>query len=230
MKKLFLVILLITSMVSMSLAQDKAERTKMRPSDRLILGAFTDIWSGLPSGMKTLAVNRGISIDYLQEFPISTSNFSVAAGLGFASHNLYSNHVYYDRDRLGEHTFLPVGDIYSTEYSNNKLSLNYLNIPLELRFRTRGTKQTFRIHAGIKAGLLISGHTKYVGEIAPGKRDTKLKEKKLENIEPFLIGFHGRIGYGRVNLNTYISLTDIFTNNNAAQASFMSVGLSFIVF
>jgi hypothetical protein len=232
MKKYFLAIILIAGIFGKSFAQDIEEITisKMRPADRLILGVFTDIWQDLPSGMKTLAINRGITIDYLQEFPISTSNFSVAAGLGFASHNLYSDHVYFDRDQTGAHEFLPVGDIYSTEYSNNKLSLNYINIPLEIRFRTRNTKHAFRIHAGIKAGLLVSAHTKYVGEIAPDKRETKLKEKKLENIEPFLVGFHGRIGYGRVNLNTFISLTDIFTENNAANASFMSVGLSFIFF
>jgi hypothetical protein len=232
MKKYFLVLILTVGFFGKSFAQDLEDLTitKMRPGDRLILGVFTDIWQDLPSGMKTLAINRGITIDYLQEFPISTSNFSIAAGLGFTSHNLYSDHVYFDKDTLGEHEFIPTIEIYSDEYSNNKLSMNYLTIPIEFRYRTRNTKQTFRIHAGIKAGLLVSSHTKYVGEIAPSRRETKIKEKKLENIEPFLIGFHGRIGYGRVNVNTFISLTDIFSKNNASNASIMSVGLSFIVF
>jgi len=227
MKKFSLIFTLISLITATAFAQ---ERTKMRPKDRLIIVAFSDIWSGLPADMKQQAINRGISIDNVQEFPIGTSNFSVAAGLGFSSHNLYSNHVYFDKNQTGDHEFLPVGDIYSNEYSNNKISLNYINIPLELRYRTRNTPKTFRVHAGLKAGLLVSGHTKYVGEISPGKRKTKIKEKMLENTEPYLIGLYGRIGYGRVNLHGYMSLTDIFTNNNAQEAAFMSLGLSFIVF
>jgi hypothetical protein len=227
MKKLVMVFTLISLITATAFAQ---EPTKMRPKDRLIITAHSDIWSGLPTGMKQQAINRGITIDNVQEFPISTSNFSVAAGVGFSSHNLYSNHVYFDKEQNGNHEFMPVGEIYSNEYSNNKISLNYVNIPLEIRYRTRNTPKTFRVHAGLKAGLLVSGHTKYVGEINPGGRKTKLKEKMLENTEPYLIGLYGRIGYGRVNLHGYMSLTDIFSNNNAQEASFLSLGLSFIVF
>ncbi len=204
------------------------DATRMRASDRFIFSIFTDVWSNLPEGMETNTINRGISIDYIQEFPISTSNFSVAAGLGFSSHNLYSDHWYIRDFENNVHSFFPIDDDF--DYSNNKLSLNYINIPVEFRYRTRNTSRTFRVHAGIKGGLLINGHTKYVGEDAPNGRDTKLKEGKLDNIETFLLGFHGRIGYGRVNLNTFISLTDIFTDNNAANAEFMSLGISFILF
>jgi len=45
-----------------------------------------------------------------------------------------------------------------------------------------------------------------------------------------MFGVHGRIGYGRLNLNTFFNLTNIFEGNNAEDASFMSIGLSFIVF
>lgn len=221
----FIALLLISANL---IAQD---RIPLRPKDRLIIGVFTDMWSDLPSNMDTRTINRGVSIDYVQEFPLGASNFSVAAGLGFASHNLYSDNFYmrnFDNNRFD---FMPIEDVEGdVDYSNNKLSLNYLNVPLEVRFRTRNTPKTFRIHAGVKAGLLVNAHTKYVGESAPNDRDTKLKEGKLDNIETFMLGFHGRIGYGRVNLNTFISLTDIFEGNNAQSSGFMSLGLSFIIF
>lgn len=223
MKRKFLLLATLVMVFSGSFAQ---EATKMGPKDRLIISLFTDGWSNLPENMETNTINRGISIDYIQEFPISTSNFSVAAGLGFTSHNLYSDNLYIsDGDNFN---FSPISD--GIDYNNNKLSLNYLNVPVEFRYRTRNTPRTFRIHAGIKGGLLINGHTKYVGEAVSGARDIKQKEGKLDNIENFLLGFHGRIGYGRVNLNTFISLTDIFTDNNAADAEFMSLGISFIIF
>jgi hypothetical protein len=227
MKRLIFSLVFVTLAVSGLHAQDA---TRMPASDRLILTAFTDIWSGLPDGMSTQVINRGFGFDYLQEWPLGTSNFSAAAGVGFMFHNLYSDHIYFDPERSGSHDFLPVSEIYSNEYSTNKLSLNYLNVPLEIRFRTRNAQRTFRIHAGVKAGLLIDAHTKFTGEYDSGGRDVKIKEKKLENIENFLVGFHARIGYGRVNVNTFIPLTNVFSNNSAQPASFMSVGLSFIVF
>jgi hypothetical protein len=202
------------------------ERSRMRPKDRLIIGLFTDTWSGLPQTMSTNTINRGVTIDYVQEFPISTSNFSFAAGIGFAGHNLYSDHYY--RRFQNSHDFQPIGE--DLNY-NNKLSLNYLNVPLEFRYRTRNTPRDFRIHAGVKAGLLINAHTKYSGD-DPGEpsRKTRLKEGRLDNMESFMLGFHGRIGYGRVNLNTFIPLSNIFKDNDAADARFLSFGLSFIIF
>ncbi len=223
MKKFFLVFLVFITLLTTLAAQDK---TKMRPADRLIFTAITDVWSGLPTNMKTFAVNRGIIIDYFHDQPLGTSNFSVAAGLSFAGHNLYSNHRY---SRVGnKHEFVAIPS--AQEYSNNKLSLNYLNIPLEVRFRTRGWKRNMRIHAGIRGGYLISGHTKYVGEDLPGGRRTKVKEKMLDNIEPFMLGAHARIGIGKVTLSGYMPLNTIFKDNSAADANFFSLGLSFIVF
>ncbi|TVQ83710.1 MAG: PorT family protein [Bacteroidetes bacterium] len=219
-------ILLFTVFTLLSIDVVSQEIPRMRPKDRLIFGLFTDVWSNLPGDMETKAINRGVTIDYLQDFPISTSNFSFAVGLGFASHNLYGDY-FYERT-LGRHDFVP--NLLDLDYDRNKISLNYLNIPLELRFRTRNTPQTFRIHAGVKAGLLVNAHTKYVGEVLPGGRETKYKEGKLDNIESFMFGFHGRIGYGRINLNTFINLTDIFEGNNAQDASLVSFGLSFIIF
>lgn len=224
MKKSILILLVMVIAISKSHAQDPI--TKMAAKDRLIIGLFTDLWSDLPANMDPQSINRGITIDYIQEFPISTSNFSVAAGFGFSSHNLYSDNLYLWDD--GNYHFEEIPE--DQEYDNNKLSLNYLNIPLEIRYRTRNTPRTFRIHAGLKAGWLASGHTKYTGEIEPDEREIKVKEKSLDNIEPFLIGVYGRIGYGRVNLNAYMSMTEIFKDNNAEGANFMSVGLSFILF
>ncbi len=222
MKKNILIFTVLTLIFAVSFAQDP---TKMRPQDRFILGVFSDVWTDLPGDMNTNTINRGMSIEYIQEFPISTSNFSIAAGLGFSSHNLYSDNWYTRTD--DSHDFMQIPD--NIESNINKLSLNYLNVPVEFRFRTRNTSKTFRIHAGVKGGLLVNAHTKYTGESEFDDRETKRKEGKLDNIETFLLGFHGRIGYGRFNLNTFIPITSIFEGNNAQNASFMSIGLSFII-
>jgi hypothetical protein len=227
MRKLFLLLLILSTFTMGGFTQDI---NRMRAADRLIMGVFTDFWSGLPDGLKQRSVNRGVIFEYLHDYPLGTTNLSVAGGLGFTSHNLYTDHLYYDINATGNHEFIPVTQVYSPEFRNNKISLNYLHVPLELRYRTRNLPQTLRLHAGIRAGWLLSAHTKYVGEVFPGGRQTLRKEKRLTNIENFLVGVHGRVGYGRFNFNTYMSLTDIFKNNNASEASLVSVGVSFILF
>jgi hypothetical protein len=206
---------------------DQVPRTKMRPADHIVVSLFTDVWSGLPENMDTYIINRGIAFDYLQELPLGTSNFSIAAGLGLSSHNLYSNHTYEWNEENNAFNFTPIFD--ETDYNNNKISLNYINIPLEFRFRTRNLPKTFRIHAGIKGGYLINAHTKYYGDNAQG-REIKIKQKSLDNIEPFLLGLNGRIGYGRVNISAFMSLTPLFRENNAEDAELISLGLTAILF
>lgn len=226
MKRIVVALTLFTLIGSSVFA---GERTRMRPKDRLIIGIFSDVWSDLPKEMETQTINRGISIDYIQEFPLGTSNFSIASGLGFSSHNMYIKEDFmfaWDAENHN-HDFLPI----TTDFSNHKLSLNYLNIPVEFRYRTRTLPKTFRVHAGIKGGVLVNAHTKYVGDDPGGlDREVKFKEARLENIETFMMGFYGRIGYGRVNLNAFIPLVDVFDGNSAQDASFISLGLTFIVF
>lgn len=232
MKNTFSLIVIGLVIISTVSAQDVAfndevPRTKMRPADHIVVSLFTDVWSGLPDNMDTYLINRGIAFDYLQELPLGTSNFSIAAGLGLSSHNLYSNHTYEWNGENNNFDFIPISS--DTDYNNNKISLNYINIPVELRFRTRNLPKTFRIHAGVKGGYLINAHTKYFGDNAQG-REIKIKQKSLDNIEPFLLGLNGRIGYGRVNVSAFMSLTQLFRENNAQDAEFLSLGLTVILF
>ncbi len=227
MKKIFVVFTAVMLVFPTLFAQEK---TRMRPKDRLMIGLFTDMWTDLPGNMDTRTINRGVSIDYVQDFPISTSNFSVAAGLGFMSHNLYVDEDYlYQWDNDNQYyDFLEITE----DFDKNKLSLNYLSVPVELRYRSRSLPNTLRVHAGLRAGLLVNAHTKYVGDDLAGTgREVKFKEGKLDNIENFLLGLHGRIGYGRVNFYAYIPLTDLFEGNGATEnATFTTLGLSFIIF
>ncbi len=232
MKNIFSLIVMAHLMISTILAQnvelnESVPKTKMRPSDHIVVSLFTDAWSGLPDNMDTYFINRGIAFDYLQELPLGKSNFSIAAGLGLSSHNLYSDNIYEWNIENNNYYFVPIQT--DADYKNNKLSLNYINVPVEFRFRTRNLPKTFRIHAGIKGGYLINAHTKYFGDNEQG-REIKTKEKSLENIESFLLGLNGRIGYGRINVSAFMSLTEIFKDNNAQDAEFISLGLSVILF
>lgn len=201
----------------------------MLPADRFMVDLFTDVWQNTPDGMSTNTINRGITVSMMKDFPLGTSSFSFAAGVGFTGHNLYSDH-YYTHDEEMEGQFFDFSPIDETEgeIKKNKLSLNYLNVPLEIRFRSRNAPQTIRLTAGLRAGVLVDAHTKhrfeYEDDDYPG--EVEFKEKQLENIETFRLGITARIGYGRININGYMPLTNIFEGNSVEDMNFFSVGLT----
>lgn len=214
---------------------------RMHPDDRFIITFFTDLWQDLPGEMDLKSIQRGINISAFQDMPLGRTNFSLAAGLEFASHNLYSDHRYLYHPGDDKFDFVPISD--ESEYDKNKISLNYLEIPVQFRYRSRELPRTFRLYAGMKVGRLINAHTKFVGKEyyyttfegngsgAPvTSRNVKIKEHRLENISSYRIGLTGTIGYGSVNLHVFYPLTDIFSGNSAESARPVSLGLSFIVF
>ncbi len=201
---------------------------RMHPTDRFMLTLFSDIWQDEPEGMDLKSLQRGISIQAMQDMPLGRSMFSVAAGLGFTSHNLYSDHRYFFIPATDRFDFLPISD----DYDKNKLSLNYLDLPVEFRFRTRDQDRRFRLYTGLKLGYLVNAHTKYVGKVTHpwGERSTKLKEHKLDNIRKYRIGLTAMLGYRSANIHLYYPLTSLFEDNGAEDMSAISLGITLILF
>lgn len=227
-KNKILTVILFMAVSSLTYAQDLVP---MKSADRFMIGLFTDVWSDLPNGMETKAINRGITIDILQDFPLGNSRFSFGIGLGYMGQNLYSdNFLYTWSDVEDDYNFQEISEGVVVEKS--KLSLNYLQVPLEIRFRTRNLPENLRIHLGAKAGLLVNAHNKYLGGDLDGTSDKerKFKEGKLGNIEQFNFGLLARVGYSRFNVFAYMPLTPVFESNEAENANFLSLGLTFIVF
>ncbi|MFO7978622.1 MAG: outer membrane beta-barrel protein [Bacteroidales bacterium] len=202
--------------------------TGMLPADRLMVDIFTDVWQNTPDGMSTNTINRGITISMMKDFPLGSSSFSFAAGAGFTGHNLYSDHYYTYDDTDGRYfDFVPIDET-EGEIKKNKLSLNYLNVPLEIRFRTGTAPRTMRVTAGLRAGVLVNAHTKHHFEFEDDDYPEEIEYKlhQLDNIEAFRLGVTARVGYGRFNINAYMPLTNIFEGNTVEDMNFFSVGLT----
>ncbi len=245
MKRSFLLILIALICTGQTL---KAfEPTRMYPTDRFIVTLFSDIWQDVPETMELKTIQRGVSISALQDMPLGRSNFSIAAGLEFSSHNMYSDNRYLFSATSDQFDFYPI----HTGYDKNKISLNYIDVPVQLRLRSRDLNRTFRLYAGMKAGYLINAHTKYVGKqtfygygdiytpldgadyyqgFPVTERTTKLKEHKLKNIQKYRIGLTAMVGYGSVNFHVFYPLTKVFEDNNAGDMAPLSLGLSLILF
>jgi len=206
----------------------KKEKLKQAKNDRLMWGIYTDIWQKAPDSLNIKSVNQGGNIQAMVDYHLF-GNFSIGIGIGISSHNLYSScWIIPERDTTskltGKTIFYKIPD--TINFKKNKLSVTYLDLPIELRFRGKNSESA-KVALGFKGGLTINNHTKYKGdEYIYGDRTT-IKEKKYDNsnILNYRYGITGRIGYKWINLNIFYSLTNLFKNNKAPEMYPVSIGI-----
>lgn len=217
-----------------------AERIELRKDDHFIAEFFTDFWQEVPEGLELGSFNRGFNAYIMNDYPIGKTNFAIGYGLGLSYHNLYSNGILKREvdDTLG-FTGRTEFDFIDGDYRTNKLTLAYVDIPVEIRFRTKNILNNFKVAVGFKAGYNINNYTKYDGDILDGTLDEdgkvptiKTKEYDIEHIERFRYGLTTRIGYGKFSLSAYYSLTPFMVNGKSkADEMFpISVGIAFTPF
>ena len=113
----------------------------------------------------------------------------------------------------------------------NKLSTNFIDIPVEVRFRSNPHKNGKRIAAsvGFKLGWLVQSHTKtkvdedyYFQGVNYGR---KVKTYDIPNLTKFRYGLTARIGYANFYLNFFYSLTPLFLEGRGTRAVPISIGI-----
>ncbi len=209
-------------------------------SDKIIIDLFSDLWQGVPSNIKARGINQGFSTYFMTNYPIGFSNFSFAWGLGISCHNFYSDGVpVLERDAnnnpTGNTMFETLGTHYQTKvnYTKNKLNINYLELPIEFKFKSRdGHNRQLKFSFGFKVGYELSNHTKYVGDdVLENTTDqVTIKKSDIKNISKWNYGVTARIGRGMFNLFGYYSLSKIFDKDKGPQMYPISVGISITPF
>jgi hypothetical protein len=188
--------------------------------DRLILSLNWDNWLNTSAGVEVKAFrSRGFSFLMMNEKVYGQGNFAIALGLGFSSQNVHSNAFpTYSAD--GSKTFLTPLNV---DFELNKLSCNFVDAALELRFRTNENQnhKRFKISAGVKGGYLVQSHTKFEDS------NMKVKTYDIKNLNKFQYGVTGRIGYGRWGVSGYYSLVNLFKDGKGPDVIPVSIGISF---
>jgi hypothetical protein len=176
--------------------------------------------------LKTLD-SRSLNLYFMYRLRIS-DHFSFHPGLGIGNER-YSfsnnNHLAYSLVR----------GIAMAEVEGSKrsvLAAHYLDIPVELRFAAGQGRNTFKIAAGLKGGLLIDSKNKTRVELPDGKIvNTKVKQDFY--LQRFRVAPYARIGYGAYHLFASYNLSSLFRNGNAPEGadinSFM-LGISVVAF
>jgi hypothetical protein len=192
-------------------------QTKM---DQLILTLSSDNWKDLSSGFESKPLrSRGFSVMLMGEGMNENGTAGIGLGLGFSSQNVHTDAMLIE-NADGTTSLSKIPD--SIDYDLNKLSLNFLDAALELRFRTKENShlQRFKISLGIKAGLLLQSHTKYEDE------NGKFKTYGVANINKFQYGPTVRIGYASWGISGYYSMVTLLKKDKGPELIPFSIGIS----
>lgn len=236
MKKALTILFLFTSTVygqglfeffKLTADDDNAERF-----DRIVVDINFNNWITAPADIKQQPYSVGISAYWFKDIPLGEkSNVAFAYGLGVDHHSVHSNgKIEYDVDADGN-TFtnmvpfdLPGG------LTINKTVFNYLEVPVELRFRTMNRSReermgfNFRLYLGFKGGWMMGNHTKYRDD------NSKVKVYRLENTMPYRYGPTVRIGFNKIAFNAFYSLTPLFEKGKGVEVVPFSIGISWMRF
>jgi hypothetical protein len=222
-KKLLLIVALLAPFIS--LAQEDDRDVKARPwqppvsQDRFILDFNNDMWLEYPDSIETRPYSLGIGSYIMYDYIIGKSPISFAWGYGFSSHNIHHNGVFVEDSLDGKPytKLLPLPSDY--DYKKNKLAATYVEVPIELRFRTRGSSP-FKLYLGGRVGYLVNLHSKTKDD------DGKRKFYGLEGQDRLRYGLTGRIGVGQININCFYGLSTLLLEGEGDRIVPWSLGLS----
>ncbi len=198
-------------------------------SDRYVMEINWNYWLNAPQDIQVKPFSRGFNTFVMFDFPFKEkSHFSVALGPGLSSENVYHNGRFINTDTTTQ--LVPIND--SIKYKRNKLNTNYLEAPLEFRFRTKPLVKSYRlkIAVGLRGGMLISSHIKFIGQGTafgqPGD-NVKIKEYKVPNLAKYRYGLTARVGFGPFNFIGYYGLSTLFDQGLGPAIVPVSIGFTF---
>ncbi len=210
------------------MAQNKRDLDKIDSRDRLIFEFVHTNWFDKPDSLKVKWYNRGINAYLMYDMPIYDDNISFAPGIGISNANVYHRSQMIEGDTTTY--FVPINED-QINVGRSKLATTYLEVPLELRFRTNPNKvnRRFKFALGLRVGYMLDGHTVYKGDPLDGSGGDEVffKIKNVPNINRFRYGTSVRLGYGNINLVAYYSFATLFQTDKGPGMRPFSIGISF---
>lgn len=194
-----------------------------RVADHIVIEFTHNSWLETPRGVKVKAPGIGFNVYWQKDWRLGESSFSFSTGIGIGSDHVHSNARFIELvDSVTNASFtdlVPLDGSYS--YKKNKVQLTFVEIPVELRFKT---KNNWRFYVGGKGGVMVSSHAKWVDD------NGKYKDFNIPNFLPYRYGATLRLGKGKINFNGYYQLSPVFEKNKGVEIIPWSAGISLFLF
>lgn len=227
MKNLLIILLCFVALNGFTQVVDEETKKKFT----IGLDVFADLWQDVPKEqLEASTINPGVNIFGTYNYMFGKSNISLSPGIGLGIHNLFNKSLVRTPNDSTVTYFEKISD--TIDYRKSKLVVTYLDIPIELRYKSEGG---FRLAAGFKFGFLIHSHTKYKGaDFLEGETSDDdpviYKKGKINYLETTRYGFTARIGYKWLNLWGYYQLSTLFEKGKGPEMYPISIGLTLIPF
>lgn len=160
-----------------------------------------------PDGLKQNKLSYGLAFGFLRDMPLNTKRtISLAAGLGYSLSVFNQNLGIIDVNNETTYQILNADNI---TFSKNKLSLHYVDLPIEFRWRnsTPDSHKFWRVHLGIKLSYLF--YDQYKLESSQGN----VGQTNLEDLNDFNYGIYLTTGWNTWNLYAYYGLNPLFKSS-----------------
>ena len=198
-----------------------ADDTKYERFDRIAVDVYHNTFLNLPKGVEVEPYSVGISAYFYKDIPFGEkSRAAFAFGVGFSRYNIHNNGFFVEQD--GYTNFNPIPD--SISYRRNKLSFNYIDVPVEFRLRKVNGKHKFKFYPGFKAGVLVNEFIKWKTD------NIKYKLYNTPNTMLYNYGPTLRLAWNKFAIYGFYSLTPFFEPGKGENIQVVALGISWIRF
>ncbi|MGV3695803.1 porin family protein [Flavobacterium sp.] len=160
-----------------------------------------------PDGITQNKLSPGFSFGFLRDMPINKKRtVAFAAGLGY-SLGVYNQNLGI-RDAGGGLNSYQVLDS-DISFSKNKLSLHYVDLPIEFRWRdsTPESHIFWRVYTGVKFSYLF--YDQYKSQASIGD----FKQSNNKDLNQFHYGLYVAVGWNTWNFYAYYGLNPLLKSN-----------------
>lgn len=180
-----------------------------------------------PSGISQNKFSSGFTGGFLRDMPINKNRtLAFASGLGLSYNKYFQDLLVIRINQSNEYSVIPS----DKSFSKNKLDQFYVDIPLELRWRTSTPEshKFWRIYSGFKFSYLIWNKYTHVDAELDYKINLASDFNKLQ------MGTYLAVGYNTWNFYAYYGLTPLFKSSakiNGESVGFntLNLGLMFYI-
>lgn len=181
-----------------------------------------------PEGLKQNKLSPGLAFGFLRDMPLNKKRTTaVAVGLGYSLSVYNQNMGIIDVNNVTTYSILDPDNI---TFSKNKLSLHYVDLPIEFRWRnsTPDDHKFWRVHLGLKLSYLF--YDQYKLESSQGN----VGQTNLDDLNDFHYGVYLTTGWNTWNIYAYYGLNPLFKSsakieNQAIEMNTANFGIMFYI-
>jgi len=170
--------------------------------DQFYFGLTYNKLQNTPSGLSQNKFSSGITVGFLRDMPINKARtWAIALGLGYSLNN-YNDNLFID-DSDAENLYFTDANV---TFDKNKLSLHYVDMPLEIRWRnsTPESHKFWRIYTGFKVSYLFYDRYKFTNS------EGKILIKGNKDLNKIQYGTYVAMGWNTWNFYAYYGLNPMF--------------------